>query len=191
MTQKRSRYATSRGLHRLTPAERSAAIQARKGNGLSTNNERNTLFTEAEVQYLLTDPRAGLAGLRTGTGTYNNLLSVQSALKKGQAIEDARVIVRGFAGIYAAADAAVKAILARATSTGRWAPTALYGRELTALDDLLFAYEQALRICTYQEFFDRQAVALARTLSDGERVFKVGETVEYTPPTHHKGASTS
>lgn len=191
MTQKRSRYAIKRGLHRLAPAERGAAIEARKGNGLATNNERNTPFTEAEVQYLLADPREGLAGLRTGRGTYNNLLSVHSALKKGQAIEDARVIVRGFAGIYHAADEAVTAIRTRATTTGHWTPTALYGRELTALDDLLFAYEQALRICTYQEFFDRQAVALARTLSGGERVFKVGETVEYTPPTHHKGASTS
>ena len=179
MTKKTTAYARKRGLHRVPQADRWAFIEARKSNGISTNNERNTLLTPAEVQYLLADPTAGLAGMRSGRGTYNNLLSLNAALKKGQAIEDARVIVRGFAGIYAAADHAIQAITGRSTKTGKWVPTALYGPEIAALDDLLWAYRQALQVVTYQEFYDRQAVAIARELSAGEKVFLVGEEVAW------------
>ena len=101
---KTTAYARKRGLSTVPKSDRWAFIEARKSNGISINNERNTLLTPAEVQYLLADPTAGLAGLRSGRGSYDNILSMNAVLKKGQAIEDARVIVRGFAGIYAAAD---------------------------------------------------------------------------------------
>lgn len=181
MGKKTTRYARSRGLTRMLPEERRLATLARKGDGLRTNNLRNTPFTEDELQQLLREPRQAQQAMREGRGTYNDLVSLSSAMHKGIAIEDARVIVRGFAPIYEAAEQALQAIQDRATRTGRWVPTALYAAELTAIDDLLFAYEQALRICTYGEFYDRQAVALARTASAGQQVFTVGDVLEYTP----------
>lgn len=179
MTRKTTAYARSRALTRIAPGLRYTAMLARKGNGVQTNNLRNTLLTEAEIGQLLADPQAAWDAMRTGRGTYSHLVSLSSALHKGVAIEDARVIIRGFAPIYAAAEAALRAIEARATRTGQWVPTALYAAELTALDDLLFAYEQALRVCTYGEFYDRQAVALARVASVGKPVFTVGDVVEW------------
>lgn len=178
---KTSAYARKRGLSTVPKSDRWAFIEARKSNGITMNNERNTLLTPAEVQHLLTDPTAGLAGLRSGRGSYDNILSLNAVLKKGQAIEDARVIVRGFAGIYGAADHAIQTICARATKTGKWVPTALYGAEIAALDDLMWAYRQVLQVVTYQEFYKRQAVAIARELSAGEKVFRVGEKVEFEP----------
>jgi hypothetical protein len=180
MNQKTSAYARSRGLTRVAPQLRRVAVKALQGNnGLTRHNEVNTLFTEAEIQMLLRDPRAAHEAMRTGRGTYNDLVSISSALHKGVAIEDARVIVRGFEPIYTAAESALRTIEARATRTGRWVPTALYAAEINAIDDLLFAYEQALRVCTYGEFYQRQAVALARTASNGKPVFTVGDVVEY------------
>jgi len=179
MSRKQTPYARSRGLARVAPQDRWATVQALKGNGLQTNNLRNTPFTDAEISHLLADPQAAWEAMRTGRGTYSHLVSLSSAMHKGVAIEDARVIIRGFASIYTQAYTAIKAIEARATRSGRWVPTALYAAELTALDDLLFAYEQALRVCTYGEFYDCQAVAVARTASDGKPVFTVGDVVEY------------
>ena len=181
MSRKTSKYARSRGLLSLPPEHRYAATEARKGNGLQRNNQMNTLLTEDEVQRLLADPRRAMTAMRTGHGTYNDLVSLNSAVKKGVAIEDARVIIRGFQPIYDAATNALRTIEDRATRTGRWVPTALYASELNALDDLLFAYEQAIRVCTYGEFFQRQATAIARTASDGQPVYTVGDVVEYQP----------
>ena len=179
MSRKTSKYA--RGLLNLPPEHRRAATEARKGNGLQRNNQVNTLLTEDEIQRLMADPQRAMTAMRTGQGTYNDLVSLNSAIKKGVAIEDARVIIRGFQSIYDAAEAALDTIEARATRTGKWVPTALYASELNALDDLLFAYEQALRVCTYGEFFQRQATAIARTASEGQTVYTVGDVVEYRP----------
>lgn len=181
MSRKTSRYARSRGLTKLAPEQRYAATLARKGNCLEHFNRSATLFTAEEIDMLMADPRRAYEAMRTGIGTYNDLVGLSSALHKGIAIEDARIIVRGFAPIYEAAEVALRAIEKRGTRTGKWIPTALYAHELRALDDLLWAYEQALRVCTYQEFYDRQAVALARVASAGQKVYTVGEIVEYQP----------
>ena len=116
---------------------------------------------------------------RQGQISYNDLLALSSALHKGVAIEDARVIIRGFAHIYQRAEAALKAIEARCTTTGRWVPGALYGPEITALDELVWVYREALKVCTYGEFYRRQAVALARTASSGLPVYTAGDVVQY------------
>jgi len=169
MTRKTSTYARKRAQGR-TP---------RRGNGLQTNNLLNTPLTPAEIDTLMREPRKAMEAARAGRITYNDLVSLSSAMHKGRAIEDARVIIRGFAHFYDRSSAAIASIEARCTTTGRWVPSALYGPELTQLDDLLFAYKEALKVCTYGEFYRRQAVACSRTASQGLPVFTTGDVLEY------------
>jgi hypothetical protein len=176
MSRKTTSYATKRGLHRTDKSRKPKSL---KGNGIAANNLHNTPFTQAELDWLLHEPREALAAARTGRISYNDLVSLSSAMHKGIAIEDARTIIRGFAPIYQRANAVISAIEARCSTTGRWVPGALYGPELAALDDLLFAYREALKVCTYGEFYRRQAVALARTASRGLPVFTAGDVLQY------------
>lgn len=169
MTRKTTTYARKRAQGR-TP---------QRGNGLQTNNLHNTLFTPAEIDTLMREPRQALEAARAGRISYNDLVSLSSAMHKGRAIEDCRVIIRGFARIYDRASAAIASIEDRCTTTGRWVPSALYGAEITRLDDLLFAYQETLKVCTYGEFYRRQAVACSRTASQGLPVFTAGDVLEY------------
>lgn len=173
---KTTAYARKRGLHR---AGQHIDPRTLKGNGVTVNNLRNTPLTPAEIDWLLHEPKEGLEAARKGCITYNDLVSLSSAMHKGIAIEDARTIIRGLRPIYDRANDAIAAIETRCTKTGRWVPSALYGHELSALDDLLFAYTEALKVCTYGEFFRCQEVALQRTASRGLKVFTAGDVLQY------------
>lgn len=186
MSRKTTAYARQRGLHR---AGQHIDPRTLKGNGITANNLRNTLLTSAEQDHLLREPRAALETARKGCISYNDLVSLSSAMHKGIAIEDERNIIRGLRPMYDRAHTAINAIEARCTQTGRWVPSALYGHELTALDDLLFAYAQALAVCTYGEFYKCQSVAERRTISNGMQVFVAGEVLEY--PGNRTQAATS
>lgn len=63
----------------MLPEERRLATLARKGDGLRTNNLRNTPFTEDELQQLLREPRQAQQAMREGRGTYN-ALGIRSAM---------------------------------------------------------------------------------------------------------------
>lgn len=178
MGKKTTPYARKRSLRRGPDG---LAIQpgALASNGLAIYQFHNTTFGPEEIDKLMAESRAGLQAARQGRATYNDYSSLSSAMLKGIAIEDARTIIRGFAPIYTAAGQALKAIEARATTTGNWKAPTLYAAEINALDDLVWAYEQALKVCTFKEFYDRQEVALARTRSRGDRVYHTGEVLEY------------
>lgn len=181
MTQKTTAYARKRNLHRL-PKGSKMVPGSLAGNGLAAYQRHNATFGPSEIDTLMAESRAGLEAARQGKATYNDYASLSSALQKGVAIEDKRTIIRGFAPIYTAASDALIAMEARATTTGKWVPTTLYPTEIKAFDDLLWAYEQALNVCTFKEFYDRQEVALARTRSRGDRVYHAGEVLEYSAP---------
>lgn len=175
-----SSYARKRGLMALPTFLRGVATKARKGDGLRANNLHNTPFTADELATLMREPRQAQEAMRTGRGTYNDLVTLSSVWHKGVAIEDARTIIRGFAPIYNEAHAALKAIEARCTATpGRWTTTALYSTELRTIEDMLWAYEQALKTCTYHEFYACQRVAIARAATAGQKIYTVGDVVEY------------
>ena len=179
MTRKTSLYARKRNLSRIIPKGSRMTVDALKGNGLDTYKLHSTLFSESEIDQLMAEARQALIAARRGQASYNDYASFSTAMQKGQAIEDARTIIRGFEPIYKAAEVALTSMEARATATGKWVPPTLYASEINALDDLVWAYEQALKICTYREFYDCQEVALARARSRGEKVYQTGDILEY------------
>jgi hypothetical protein len=176
---KTSAYARKRGLHQLPSQARTQVLQAIKGTGITVNNLRNTPLKPAEVDKLTQEATEAMEAARKGRISYNDWVSLSSIMHKGVAIEDAGNIITGLRPVYDTAQAAIAAIEARCTTTGRWVPSALYGPELTALDDLLWAYRKALEVCTYGEFYKRQAVACSRTASQGLPVFTTGDVLEY------------
>ena len=179
MTRKTTTYARKRSLQQLPGHARGQVLQMIKGDGITVNNLRNTPFSPEELEKLMREPTEALQVARQGRITYDALLSLSSAMHKGVAIEDARTIIRGFAEIYQQANAALAAIEARCTTTGRWVASPLYGPELTALDDLLWAYRKALEVCTYGEFYRAQALACSRTASQGQQVYTVGDVLQW------------
>lgn len=178
MTRKTTAYARQRGINRLPPGM-VMTTDALKGDSLSAYRLHNTLFTQAEREKLLAEPRAAVLAARQGRATYNDLAALNSMVHKGTAIEDARIIIRGFAHFYAAANEALAKIDARATSSGQWRAPTLYASEINALDDLFFAYDQALRVCTFKEFYDRQELAISRAQGRGDPVGVSGVEMEY------------
>lgn len=179
MTRKTTAYARKRGLQQLPGHARTQVLQAIKGSGITVHNLRNTLLTPAEVDQLMQDPTAALQAARLGRISYSDLLSLSSPVQKGLAIEDAGNIITGLRAVYERANTVLLAIKARCTTTGRWVPGALYGPELAALDDLLWVYREALKVCTYGEFYKRQAVACSRVASQGKQVHTVGDVLEF------------
>jgi len=176
---KTSAYARKRGLHQLPSYARTQVLQSIKGTGIEVNNLRNTPLTPQEVDRLTQEATDALEAARLGRISYNDLVSLSSAMHKGIAIEDAGNIITGLGFFYEQAGKAIAAIEARCTTTGKWVPSALYSHELTALRKLLHYYREALAVCTYGEFYKRQAVACSRTASQGLPVLTTGDVLEY------------
>ena len=140
-----------------------------------------TRFTPAEREKLIGHCRHGLEQARKGLATYDDFTSISTAAHKGLAIEAVRIVV-GFKPIYLRAQDVLDAIQSRATTTGRWVPTTLYAAEITALDDLIWAYGKALEELTYAEFNRIEKLAIGRATTTGGQVFQQGGApAEYRP----------
>jgi len=179
MTRKTSAYARRRGLNQVPSHARAQVLASIKGTSIEVNNLRNTPLSPAEVDTLTKEATEALEAARLGRISYNDLVSLSSIMHKGVAIEDAGNIITGLRHFYDAAKDAIDAIETRCTATGQWVPSALYSHELTALRELLHYYREALAVCTYGEFYKRQAVACSRTASQGLPVFTTGDVLEY------------
>jgi hypothetical protein len=140
-----------------------------------------TRLTPDEREKLIGHCRHGMEQARKGLATYGDFTSISTAAHKGLAIEAVRIIV-GFKPIYLRANDALDAIQRRATTTGRWVPPTLYAAEITALDDLIWAYGKALEEVTYAEFYRIEKLAIGRATATGGQVFQQGGApAEYRP----------
>jgi len=132
----------------------------------------NTRFKPAELDRLLGPAQRALASARAGTCSYDDLVNLSTAMHKGRAIDDAG-IYRGLRDRLDAADNVLLAIEQRAMVSGTWCAPTLYGREITVLDDLVWAYRVMLLEVTYAEFLRAERLAIARVATDGGRVIHV------------------
>lgn len=152
------------------------------GTGIAAINKNNTPLNEAEIDRLMTMTREALRLAKVGQLDYSHWVQLNSCVFIGYAIEDCRA-VKGLEPMYKLGHAALLAIESRATSGGQWVAGALYGPEISALDDLVWAYEQACRLLTYGEFYKAERLAMARTRSSGQRVYTHGEAIAYPSST--------
>ena len=148
------------------------------GTGIAAVNKNNTPFTEDEIDKLMKMTREALRLAKLGQLDYSHWVQLNSCVFIGYAIEDCKA-VKGLLRMYEMGHAALLAIESRATSGGQWVAGALYGAEISALDDLVWAYEQAARLLTYAEFYRAERLAKARVRSSGQRVYTHGEAIAY------------
>lgn len=134
----------------------------------------NTRLKPAELEKLLSPLRRALASARAGACSYDDLVNFSTAMHKGRAIEDTGVY-RGLRTIIDGVEPVLDAIQARAQANGVWRAPTLYGPEILALDDLVWAYRVMLLEVTYAEFVRADRLAVARVATQGGQIIRQAE----------------
>lgn len=162
MSRKKTLYARKR----LHPEARE------KSDGITTARMNVTRLKPAELEMMLEPLRRALASARTGSATFQDFVQLTSAMHKARAIDDAG-IYRGLRSMLDTVEPVLDAIGERAQVTGTWCGPTLYGPEITALDDLVWAYRLMLLEVTYAEFHRAERLAIARVASEGGQVVRL------------------
>lgn len=157
-----SRKTTAYG--RRQARERLDSISASRMNG--------TRLTQHELDKVLLPAQQALHRARTGAATYGDVVQLSTAMHKARAIDDAG-IYRGLRTYVDAVEPVLCAIEDRANAGGAWCSPTLYAGEITALDDLVWAYRLMLLEVTYAEFVRAERKAVARVATAGGTVIHV------------------
>lgn len=160
-----SRKTTAYSRKRLHPDARQPldSITAARLNG--------TRLTSDELEKLIGPARRALANARVGAASFDDLVHLSTAMHKARAIDDTGVY-RGLRKMVDAVAPVLDAIQARAQVSETWRAPTLYGHEITALDDLLWAYRVMLLEVTYAEFVRAERLAVARVATEGGQVIR-------------------
>jgi len=159
VTRKTTTYARKRRL----------AVGRERMDGITATSMHTTRLTAPELERLLRPIQLGLARAREGRCSHEDYVSLCTAMHKARAIDDMRIF-RGLRAMIDAAEQPLRNLEQRALASGTWCAPTLYAAEITALDDLVFAYRTMVLEVTYAEFVRADSLAVARVASAGGEV---------------------
>jgi hypothetical protein len=163
-------------MRKSTPYGRRVARLARAGlslksDGITMTRQLNTRLSPLEIERIILPCKQALQAMREARATHDQWVVLCTARHVGIAIEDGGVI-RGQRFLFDEAEAALEQIGDRCVhSVEGWKPCACFGRELSALADMVNAHSRQVHELTYGEYTRAADLALSRVETNGGQVY--------------------